>query len=112
MNQCGAEESLAHDGDSPRSGRPCVLLVEDDLLGDRGAAASVLSRPTQAGPSAVGQDLLPPAADLEAKCLVARASSAPEFGELSDDVLVQEAPHFGTERHVLGAVAQIHRPGA
>ena len=112
MDQGGAEQAFAHDRHPPRGGSPGVLLVEDDLLGHRRAPSSVLDRPAQAGPSGVGQDLFPTAADLESERLVARTASALELGELSDDVLVQEPPHLGAERHVLRAVAQIHRPGS
>ena len=112
MDQRGTEQPLAQDRDPARRGRPGVLLVEDDLLGDGGAPAAVLDRPAQAGPARFGQHLLPAQTHVEAVGLVARAAPPPELGELADQVLVQETPYFLAERHVLGAVSQIHRPGS
>ena len=64
------EEAFAHDVDPPRSRRPGVLLVENDLLGHGGAPPAVLDRPAQAGPPAARQHLLPAAPHLEAEGLV------------------------------------------
>ena len=75
-------------------------------------AAPVLDRPAQAGPAASRQHLLPAPAHLEAEGLVARAPAAPELGEFPHQVLLQEVADLPAERHVLGAVAQIHRRGA
>ena len=96
----------------PGAAGPGVLLVEDDLLGHGGAPAAVLDGPAQAGPAAPGQHLLPAPAHLEAEGLVARAAPAPELGELPDQVLLEEGADLLAERHVLGAVAQVHRRGA
>ena len=112
VDQRRAEQPLAHDVDPPGGGGPGVLLVEDDLLGHGGAPPTVLDRPAQAGPAAPGQHLLPAPTHLEAEGLVARAAPAAELRELAHQVLLQEGPDFLTERHVLGAVAQIHRRGA
>ncbi len=112
VDQGRAEEPFTHDVDAAGRGGAGVLLVEDDLLGHAGPPAAVLDRPAEAGPAAPRQHLLPAPAHLEAEGLVARAAPAPQLGELPDQMLGQEAPDLLAERHVLGAVAQIHRRGA
>jgi hypothetical protein len=112
VDQGRAEQALAHDVDPAGRCGPGVLLVEDDLLGHGGPAASVLDRPTEAGPAAPRQHFLPPPAHLEAEGLVARTAPAPQLGEFAHQVLPQEGADLLAEGHILGAVAQIHRRGA
>ena len=112
MDEGRPEQPLAHDVDPPGRGGPDVLLVEDDLLGHGGPPAAVLGRPPEARPAPLGQHLLPAPPDLEAERLVARAATPAQLGELADQVLVEEAAHLEPERDILGAVTQIHRPGA
>ena len=68
-------------------------------------------QPRQVQPP-LGQHPLPAPAHLEAERLVARAAAASQLGELPHQVLLEEPADLQPERHVLGAVAQIHRPGA
>ena len=59
-----------------------------------------------------GQHPLPAPPHLEAERLVTRAAAASELGELADQVLLEEPADLQPERHVLGAITQIHRPGS
>ena len=58
-DQRRAEQLLADVADPGRARRAGVLLVEDHLLRERGAAAAVLGRPAQAGPAGRGQVPVP-----------------------------------------------------
>ena len=74
--------------------------------------AAALDGPAQTGPTPVGEHLLPATPDLEARRLVARATPTTKSRELPHQVLVEKGADLPAERHVLGAVSQIHRPGS
>ena len=112
MNERRTKEAFAENADATRGTRSYVLLVEDHLLIDRGAASAVFGRPTDAGPAALCQLPLPLSADFKAIGLVPGAPSATERCEVANVVLVHPRPHFTAELTVFGGVKQIHRMGS
>ena len=59
LDQRRGEEALAEERDPRRRVRARVLLVEDDLLGERRRPAAVLLRPRQPDPAVGAEQLLP-----------------------------------------------------
>ena len=77
-HQGGAEQLLAEEADALWAGGPDVLLVEDELLGQRQLASAVLRRPAHSDPTARGELLLPCFPDFELRAL-AEVGTGPEL---------------------------------
>ena len=86
MDDRWTEEALAEDRDPSWGLGSDVLFGEDHLLEHRGSAAAVLGRPTNAGPAASGEFVLPGLAYVEPEGLVSRPTATTEGGELADVV--------------------------
>ena len=106
----GAEQGLPDVADPARGPGPHVLLVVDDLLVQRQAAAAVLLGPAHARPAVGPEVALPRQALVEERHLVARAAAPAGDGELAGEGGLEEVPHLGAEGLVLGAESQVHRP--
>src|SRR5581483_5602332 len=79
-DQGGSEQFLAQMVDLVRGVGVGVLLVEDDLLVDRQAAAAVLDGPAEAGPAALGEVPVPGETLLEGLVLTAGTARAAQRG--------------------------------
>ena len=86
MDDRWTEEALAEDRDPSWGLGSDVLFGEDHLLEHRCPAAAVLGRPTNAGPAASGEFVLPGLAYVEPEGLVSRPTATTEGGELADVV--------------------------
>src|SRR5690242_17918249 len=100
-DQGRAEQFLAHDRDPGRRAGPRVLLVEDDLPGQGGAAAAVFGGPAQAGPARGGQVPVPGESLVVPLVLAARPARAAQAGELAGQAGFQPRAHLGAELLVL-----------
>ena len=110
LDEGRGEEALAEERDPSRRVGPCVLLVEDDLLGDAGAAAPVLERPRDAHPAVAPEQPLPLDAHVPAR-LVGGAAARPQRGEVAGEMVAEPPAHFGAERGLGGAVTKVHGRG-
>src|SRR6185369_4232316 len=100
-DQGRAEQFLADDRDPGRRAGPRVLLVEDDLPGQGGAAAAVFGGPAQAGPARRGQVPVPGEPLVVPLVLAARPARAAQAGELAGQAGFQPRAHLGAELLVL-----------
>jgi hypothetical protein len=105
-DQRRAEQFLTHVADARGRAAASVLLVEDDLPGERGLLAAVLRRPADAGPARRGQLPVPGQALLEVLVLSAWTALAAQAGELAGQVVLEPAPDATAELLVLGG--QLH----
>jgi len=100
-DQGGGEQFLADEGDAGGRAGAGVLLVEDDLPGQGGAAAAELGGPAQRGPARRGQMPVPGQPVLVPLVLAARAAGAAQAGELAGQAGVEPRAHLGAELLVL-----------
>ena len=94
--------SLAEVVHPHRSVRPGVLLVEDHLLEQRQAAATVLLGPSQAGPPVLGQVAVPRQPALVRLMVTAGPAGATQGRPLPHEMVGQPCAHLGPEGLVLG----------
>src|SRR5262249_18258179 len=86
-----------------------VLLVEDDLLQQRGAATAVLGRPPEADPAVAAEFLFPCQSFFEQFVLVA-GSAAPAYDrEPVAETIGEPRSRVGAEAFLVGGEAQVHR---
>ncbi len=103
-----SEKPLADDPDAPRALRSRVLLVEDDLLREREAAAAELLGPPDPDPPGLTQRALPGGALVEQLVLVARPTPPAHGGEVAGQALGEPNACFAAEHLVLGGEPQVH----
>ena len=96
-----------------RPGPPArgVLLVEDHLLDERGAAPAVLRRPAEADPAGAAELLLPRPALLEQLVLVAGTAAPAHHRELTVEPVGEPGAGLGTEGFLLGGEAKVQGRG-
>ena len=109
-DQRGPEQFLAHVADPGRGAAAGVLLVEDDLLRERGVVAAVAGGPAQAGPAGRGQVPVPGHPLGVGLVLAAGTARAAQPGEAPGEVLRQPLPYTLAEFLVLRA--EPHRPAS
>ena len=102
------EQLLAQVADPAGRAAAGVLLVEDDLLRQRGPAAAVLGRPAQARPAG-GRQVPVPGQPLFVRLMLAAGTARPpQRGEPAGEALRQPPPQPVAELLVLRA--QLHPP--
>ena len=102
-DQGWSEQFLAEVADPGRRLAAGVLLMEDDLLRERGTAAAMLGRPPQAGPAGRGQVPVPGQPLGMGLVLAAGTAGSPQRGEAAGEILRQPLPHAMTKFLVLRA---------
>ena len=98
----GAEQPLADDADAPRPAGARVLLVEDHLLDERGAAPAELGGPAEPDPAVAAELLLPLEPLVEQLVLVARAAAPAHDREPTVETIVEPRPRLGAEAFLVG----------
>src|SRR5690349_2898186 len=97
MDQRRAEQAFADESRPTRAAGSGVLLVEDDFLTDRQAAAAVFGGPAHARPAVRCEVALPVHALLDEHVLVARPAAEAQRRELAGEVLRHPAADLGAE---------------
>ena len=91
------EQALADDADASRAAGARVLLVEDDLLDERHAAAAVLGGPTEPDPGVAPELLLPLPALVEQLVLVAGTAAPAHLREAAVETVDEPRARLGAE---------------
>jgi hypothetical protein len=107
-DQRRAEQLLADVAEPPGRPRARVLLVEDDLLGERRVAPAVLFRPAQARPAGYGELALPGAAEIRREVLVPGTPAAAERRESADEVRLEPRASLAAEPLVAWRPSKFH----
>ena len=97
--------------DASGSSGACVLLEEDHLLDERGAASAVLGRPAEADPAVAAELLLPRPAFVEAFVLVARAAASAHRRERSVEAVGEPRARVAAEPLLRGGEVQVQAAG-
>ena len=105
----GPSKPFADDADAPGSAGTRVLLVEDDLLDQRGAAAAELGGPTQPDPAVATELLFPLEPFLEQLVLVAGAAASAHDREPTVETIGEPRSRLGAKAFLVGSEAQVHR---
>lgn len=101
-DQGGAEKLLAQVVHPSRGVRPRILFMEDDLLDQAEAAASVFDRPTDTGPAVLGQVAVPVQASGVGLVVLARPAETHQVAPLATQLLGQPVPDLRPEVLVRG----------
>src|SRR5690606_35530107 len=96
-------------GDAGRAAGPVVLLLEEEPLPQRRAAAAVLDRPGHRRPAALEEAPLPAEVLGEALPGVTRDRLAAALGPPPGQVRLQPRPRLDPERVLLCRPAQVHQ---
>src|SRR5207253_948603 len=107
LEEHGPEQVVALDAHPVRGAGSGLLELEDDLLVQGPAPATVRLRPGDAQPTAGGQLLLPCQAQVPVG-VVGRSPDAEVLGEDTDQVLGQPGPRLLAELLLLGCEPEVH----
>ena len=107
-DQRGAGEGFTDMAHATGAAGAGVLLVENDLLLDTGAATAVLPGPAQAGPAALVQLAFPGLTLLDEAVLVAGTAAKADLLELAAQVSGQPVGHFPAKPLILFTETQLH----
>jgi hypothetical protein len=104
--------TLIHVPDTRRRAAAGVLLMEDDLPGERSLLAAVPPRPAKASPAGRSKMRVPGQALLEVLMLTARAAKAAQRGEFARHVDFKPGADATAELLVLGGQLNCRLPAA